>query len=68
MAKVRAKKNDKGKIDDNAGQVTTVMALKKECKHSIVFETDDDDFPIRSVYVARGFAEGLDEISLTISR
>lgn len=29
------------------------LKLKKEVKHSIVYETEDDKAPVRSVYVSR---------------
>lgn len=35
------------------GVLVTVMKFKKETKHTVVYETEDESAPVSSVYVAK---------------
>jgi len=40
--------------------------VDKECKHSRRYEADDPKAPIRTIYVQREYANGLDKIIITL--
>lgn len=43
-----------------------LFTLKYDCKHSRRYETDDEKFPIKDVYVQRPFCDGKDKIEIEI--
>jgi len=44
------------------------FTLDKECKHSRRYAVpSDSEFPIKTVYVDRAFADGKDKITITIT-
>lgn len=47
-------------------KLTEIFRIDKECKGSRRYASDNEKFPIRSVYVDRDSADGHDALTLTI--
>lgn len=45
-----------------------LMTLKKDCKHSRVYESNVKEFPIDSVYVKRPYSNDKTSIIMTIEK
>jgi len=43
-----------------------IFKIDAEKKHSRRYETTDEKFPIKTIYVHRSFADGKDKLTLTI--
>lgn len=47
---------------------SALYVIKKECKGSRRFETKDEHFPIRDVYVERPWCDDVQEFELEITK
>lgn len=47
-------------------KIKTVFKLDEEKKHSRRYKAVDEDFPIKTIYVLREYADGKDEIEVTL--
>ncbi len=44
------------------------FVVDKECKHSRRYNTTDETFPIKSIYVDREYANKKDKLTITITQ
>ena len=47
-------------------EIKALYKIKYDCKNSKRYETADDNFPIRDVYVKRPWSNHVDEFELTL--
>jgi len=47
--------------------ITAVYKVKYDCKGSVRFTTDNENFPISDVYVLRPFSTDVKELTLTLT-
>jgi hypothetical protein len=47
-------------------EIKATFILDSEKKHSRRYETKDDQFPITTIYVRRDYADGKDQLEVTL--